>query len=375
MVSRSQASDLTAGRLAKDHQPEVSPMFRQMRIAPWLRYCAYALVLVGALGCSRQPRVVVYCAQDKEFAEQIFADFQKQAGLLVAPHYDTEKTKSVSLYVELVNEAERPRCDVFWNNEIISTIRLQRKGILQPYASPAAAPYPAWCRGPDDTWHAFAWRTRVLLVNTKLVAESDRPKSLLDLTDPRWKGKAAMAKPQYGMSATQAVCLFEVLGKEKARAYYLGLRDNQIAILGGNKDVAVKVGQGEFAVGMTDTDDALAEVKAGRPVVLIFPDSDRPAGDRMGTLCVPNTVSLIKGAPDVEGGRKLIDFLLSPEVEKSLAESDSHQVPLNPQVKAKLPAAMEPALTAKKMDVDWNKAADLWDEVQSFLSEQFARPQ
>jgi len=333
------------------------------------------LVLCGAIGCSRQPRVVVYCAQDKEFAEHIFADFQKQAGLPVAPHYDTETTKSVSLYEELVREAERPRCDVFWNNEIISTIRLQRKGVLQPYASPSAEPYPAWCRGPDDTWHAFAARTRVLLVNTKLVVESDRPKSLLDLTDPRWKGKAAMAKPQYGMSATQAVCLFEVLGKEKARAYYLGLRDNQIAILGGNKHVAEAVGAGQYAVGVTDTDDALAEVKAGHPVAIVIPDKDRPAGDRMGTLLVPNTVALVKGAPEAAGGRKLVDFLLSAEVEKALAESDSHQIPLNPKVKAQLPAELEPVLTAKKMDVDWNKAADLWDEVQTFLTEQFARPQ
>jgi iron(III) transport system substrate-binding protein len=86
-------------------------------------------------------------------------------------------------------------------------------------------------------------------------------------------------------------------------------------------------------------------------------------------------VALIKGAPEGAGGRKLVDFLLSPEVEKALAESDSHQIPLNPKVKVNLPAALEPALTAKKMDVDWNKAADLWDEVQSFLSEQFARPQ
>jgi iron(III) transport system substrate-binding protein len=350
-------------------------MFRHTRIAPLLRYGACAVLLCGAVGCSRQPRVVVYCAQDKEFAEEIFADFKKQAGLEVAPHYDTETTKSVGLYTELTRETERPRCDVFWNNEIISTIRLQRKGLLQPYDSAAAKPYPAWCRGPDNTYHAFAARTRVLLVNTKLVAESDRPKSLLDLTDPRWKGKVAMAKPQYGMSATQAVCLFEVLGKEKARAYYLGLRDNQIAILGGNKHVAEAVGKGEYAVGVTDTDDALDEVKKGRLVVIIFPDRDRPSSERMGTLFVPNTVALIKGAPDADGGRKLVDFLLSPEVEKALAESDSHQIPLNPQVKVKLPAALEPALTAKKMDVDWNKAADLWDDVQAFLTEQFARPQ
>jgi len=149
----------------------------------------FLLVGLGAFGCNRsQPRVVVYCAQDEDFAKGVFEDFQKEGGLPIAPHYDNEANKSVSLYEELVREADRPRCDVYWNNEILSTIRLQRKGLLQPYASPAAAPFPKWARAKDDSWHAFADRSRVLLVNTDKVKEEDRPRSLLDLTQPRWKG-------------------------------------------------------------------------------------------------------------------------------------------------------------------------------------------
>jgi hypothetical protein len=60
---------------------------------------------------------------------------------------------------------------------------------------------------------------------------------------------------------------------------------------------------------------------------------------------------------------------------KALAESDSHQIPLNPQVKATLPEALEPARKAKRMTVDWNKAAEMWDEVQEFLVKEVARPQ
>src|SRR6516162_8976039 len=120
-------------------------MFQKALHRSWFPQCCCALLLLGAGGCTRQPRVVVYCAQDEEFAVQLFDDFKKQAGLEVAAHYDNESTKSVSLYEELVREAGRPRCDVFWNNEIVSTIRLQRKGLLEPYASPAAGAYPAWC--------------------------------------------------------------------------------------------------------------------------------------------------------------------------------------------------------------------------------------
>src|SRR5262249_50446446 len=153
------------------------------------------------------------------------ANFQQQTDVKVAPHYDTEATKSVALYQELAQEAKRPRCDVFWNNEILSTIRLQRQGLLEPYASPSAKDYPDWTRPADQTWQAFAARARVLIVNTERLPK-DQPRSLFDLTDPKYKGQVALAKPNFGTTATHAACLFEVLGKEAARKWFLDLRGN-----------------------------------------------------------------------------------------------------------------------------------------------------
>src|SRR5262249_24809504 len=159
------------------------------RIGSWLALLIAGVSLVAAMGCGRpQARVVLYCAQDQEFADQVLGEFTRRTGLKVDPKFDTEADKSVSLYVELVNEKARPRCDVHWNNEILSTIRLQRQGLLEPYRSPSAAPYPASAKARDATWHAFAARARILIVNTNLVKEADRPRSLLDLVDARWKG-------------------------------------------------------------------------------------------------------------------------------------------------------------------------------------------
>jgi iron(III) transport system substrate-binding protein len=287
----------------------------------------------------------------------------------VTPRYDTEATKSVSLYQDLVQEAGRPRCDVFWNNEILSTIRLQRQGLLEPYASPAAAPYPDFAKASDKTWHAFAARARVLIVNTERVQPKDEPQSIFDLTDPKYRGLVAIAKPNFGTTATHAACLFATLGKDQARKWFLDLAANNVQQADGNKGVAVGVAAGLYAIGLTDTDDAIAEVEAGRPVKIIFPDRDR-----LGTLFIPNTVMLIKGAPNPEAGRQLIDFLLSAAVEKQLAESASHQIPLNPNVTAKLPPDIATPKTVKPMAVDWNKAADVWDEVQAFLRNEFIKP-
>jgi iron(III) transport system substrate-binding protein len=330
------------------------------------------------------PRVVLYCAQDQDFARDVLEEFRRRTGLAVAPKFDTEADKSVSLYLELVKEAARPRCDVFWNNEILSSIRLQRQGLLEPYDSPGARalkPFPASAYTADHAWHAFAARARVLIVNTsRLPGPEDRPHGLLQLADERFRDRVVMARPEFGTSATQAACLFAVLGRERAAAYYRGLRRNGVQIAPGNKQVAEWVGQGRtpngqaVAVGVTDTDDALEEVAAGSPVAVIFPDRDGGDVPGMGTLYIPNTVCILKGAPNPDGARQLVDYLLSAEVEGKLAEAGGHQIPFNPAVRDRLPAAVETPPAVKPMDVDFFRAADLWDEVQDFVRQEFARP-
>jgi iron(III) transport system substrate-binding protein len=335
---------------------------------------ALAILLLSGCSKSTAPRVVVYSAQDQPFAEGIFADFTKQTNIAVAAKYDTEATKSVGLATELGLEAKHPRCDVHWNNEILGTIRLQREGIYEQYASPSAEPYPDWAKATDHTWTAFASRARVIVVNTKKVPEADRPKSLFDLADPKWKGQVAMAKPLFGTTATQAAAIFDVLGPEAAADYYRKLKANDVRIVAGNKHVAEGVGRGDFALGVTDTDDALEEIEAGRPLAMIFPDRDgNPANAHFGTLFIPNTVAIVKNGPNPAAARKLVDFLLSAKIEKRLAESASHQLPLNPNVKAKLPTGLLTPAEVKPMHVDWSKAADRWAESQRLMIDLFGR--
>ncbi len=347
-----------------------------MRCSPAALLLPLALAAVGCQGCLRpdDSRVVVYCAQDQEFAEGVFADFGKSSGLAVSPKFDTEANKSVSLAAELEAEAARPRCDVHWNNEILGTIRLARKGVYEPYTSSSAVAYPDWTKAKDGTWQAFAGRARVLIVNTNLVPEADRPKSLLDLTHPKWKGKVAIAKPQFGTTATQAACLFEVLGTDAAKAFYRGVKANDVQVVAGNKQTATGVSEGKFAVGLTDTDDALIELNAGKPVAVIFPDKDgHPEFPRMGVLYIPNTLAVVKNGPNPVGAKRLIDDLLRAETEAKLAVGGGFQIPLNPTVKADLPKSLLTPTQARPMAVNFEKAADLWDEAQAFLRDEFAR--
>src|SRR5262249_19823828 len=150
-----------------------------------------------------------------------------------------------------------------------------------------------------------------MLVNTQLVGEASRPRGIADLIDSRWQGKTAIAKPLFGTTATHAACLFACWGPERARTYFTALKANGVQVLSGNKQVAQADGSGQVAFGVTDTDDAIGEIAAGSPVAIVYPD--RHEGE-LGTLFIPNTLAVIKGAPHSAAALALADHLLSPEV-------------------------------------------------------------
>jgi iron(III) transport system substrate-binding protein len=309
----------------------------------------------------------VYSALDREFAAPVLDAYGQRTAVRVLPKFDVESTKTVGLTNLIIAEAVRPRCDVFWNNEILNTIRLKEKGLLAPFRPRHADALPETFRAKDGTWYGFAARARVLLVNTQHVTAACRPRGLDDLLDPAWKGNTAIAKPLFGTTATHAACLFAVWGPERARTFFSDLKANGVQVLSGNKQVAQAVGSGQVAFGLTDTDDAMGEVAAGSPVAIIYPDRQDGA---LGTLFIPNTVAMLKGAPHPAAALALADHLLSPEVEAALAEGPSAQIPLLRTTQA--PARVETPRTVHAMEVDFEAAAGLWDEAATFLAATFA---
>ena len=326
-----------------------------------------AVVLIMG-GCGRSDRTItVYSSLDPEFSAAVLEAYARSTGVEVLPKFDVESTKSVGLTQRIVQEAARPQCDLFWNNEILNTLRLRKKGLLARWEPPNAADIPDDFKAKDQTWYGFAARARILIVNTTLVPEADRPTSILDLIRPRWQGKIAIAKPIAGTTATHATCLFLAWGDEKAKAYFGDLKRNGVHVLSGNKQVATAVGAGELAIGLTDTDDAIAEVEAGHPVVIIYPDR---APGQLGTLFIPNTVCLPKGAPAPELARELGNVLLSPATETTLAQGSSAQIPLNRKT-ATLPRVETPR-TVHAMAVDFEAAVEVWDRAAAYLVAEFA---
>ena len=126
-------------------------------------------------------------------------------------------------------------------------------------------------------------------------------------------------------------------------------------------------GTGEIAIGLTDTDDAMGEIDAGSAVSIIYPDR---AADGLGTLFIPNVLAVIKGSSHPKEAEALADYLLSPEVEGSLARGPSAQIPLLKSTNVE--ARVETPKSVHAMEVDFEAAAKIWDKVAAFLASEFA---
>ncbi len=322
-----------------------------------------------AAGCNESDRaatnkpVVVYTSVDDVFARPICEQFEQETGIKVLLVPDTEETKSTGLLNRLIAEEQRPQADVFWSGDPVRAAILKSKGVSAVYRSPRAEGMPAEYSDPEGHWTGFSARARVLLYNTDLVPDDQKPQSVDDLADARFKGKACLANPLFGTTSMHAAALFQVLGDDDARRFFQSLTENDVTILSSNGEVRRRVAAGEFAIGLTDTDDAHVAVQEGKPVGIVYPDADG-----LGTLVVPNAAVLIAGGPNPDNGRRFIDYLLRSETELALAESEAAQMPLRPGVTP--PEGVTPIGSIHAMHVDSQKLADKLEELtRGFLKE------
>ena len=336
-----------------------------------IAWCAGLLLFLALTTCgARSERtVIVYVALDRHLAAPVLDAFTAKTGIAVRPLYDTEASKTTGLANRIISEAKgRTRCDVFWNNEVLHTIRLQKLGLTQAYLPRGADGIPARFKDPGGHWTGFAARARVLIVNTNLVPSGKIPHSVRDLADPAWKGRTCIARPLFGTTATHATALFALDGTARARRFFQDLLDNDVAILLGNATVRDLVANGTYAFGLTDTDDAYGAIHRGDPVKMIFPDQGE---NERGTLVIPNTVCLIAGAPHPDEARALIDFLISATCEEILAAAEGRQIPLRPGVP--VPKGHVGLDQIKAAAVDYNELASVYEPAKKWLQENFRR--
>jgi iron(III) transport system substrate-binding protein len=237
-----------------------------------------------------RPQAIVYCAQDQVYAEAIFRDYEEETGVRVRTVYDSEAVKTVGLANRLLAERSHPQCDVFWGNEEMRTRQLAAQGVFRE----------------TNGWAVFGCRSRRVVINTNRLSLATAPRSLIELTNGAWRGRIALANPQFGTTAAHFHALRQRWGDALWQAWCQSLAANKPLLVDGNSMVVKFVGHGEAWIGLTDSDDIADGQREGLPVVPL------PMNDE--TLLIPNTVAVTRGAPHPQPAQGLFEYLQRPEV-------------------------------------------------------------
>lgn len=320
----------------------------------------FAAVLLWILVSPKTPRLIVYCAHDAIYSNKVLAQFTAETGIKVEPRFDSEATKSLGLVELIIKEAQNPRCDVFWNNELLGMLDLDQRGLLEPYQGEGHARIPDQYKSPTGTWTGFAARMRMMIGNTQLMMTID-PSSINEMLAGDLS-RVAIAKPMFGTTLTHYAVLWDQLGADGLKAWHNDTRQRGLVEAPGNGPVKNLVGRGICQLGFTDTDDYFLGVAEGLPV------SALPA--RVGenqTIVIPNTVAIIKGSKHQDEAQQLVDFLLSSQTELILARSPARQIPLGPIGDETLPSEVEQLVIWAKDSLDLRNLLIARNEVLAWL--------
>ncbi len=279
----------------------------------------FTAIFLWVWGCAGKnaEEVVLYTSQDQWLAEPILADFERQTGIRVLALYDAEAVKTVGLANRLRAEKSRPRCDLFWSNEELGLRTLVSEGIIL-----------------SNSWQQAGGRSRVLLVNTNRLTLSEAPQSLRELVDPKWKGRVAMAYPEFGTTRFHMGYLRLKWGEESWGRWLEQMRLNELRILDGNSAVASQVGSGVYDLGLTDSDDAEVLLRKQASVVVVRLVDENPL--------IFATVGKITGRETRPAVERLQNYLTSAEVIAKMVASGGLQFAQSPgNVAVEWPQLME----------------------------------
>lgn len=329
-----------------------------------------AIIVVGVLlpsGSSpsnQSDSLVVYCSCDASIAESVIDAFEQKTGINVDVRFDEEANKSLGLTNLLIAEKQNPRCDVYWNNQTLGTIRLAQKGVLQPYSSANASRIPVQFKADDGLWCGFSARLRVFLVNTDAMTATEE--RVADVLRDGSLQRVTIAQPLFGTTLSHYSILAGEIGLAELKAWHEEIHSRGIQEVRGNSMTRDLVAEGVCDIGFTDTDDAFGAIDKNKPVAIL--PVRTPSGK---TICLPNSVALIRNCPHPDKAKQFIDFLLSEEAEVMLANQSARQIPLGPVDESLLPAELQQLQMWAAEGVELSVGAEVNQDVLDWLMSEY----
>jgi iron(III) transport system substrate-binding protein len=145
--------------------------------------------LSGSASTSSSNSITLYSGQHLQTTQKLVAAFEKKTGIKVSVRSDDEDV----LAAQIVTEGKNSPADAFYTENTPPLEFLQGKGLLSAVRSSTLAATPAKYNSPQGDWLGVSARVSVLVYNPSLISKSQLPTSVMQLADPKYQGKLALA--------------------------------------------------------------------------------------------------------------------------------------------------------------------------------------
>ena len=286
---------------------------------------------------SAAEKLTVYSGRAERLIKPVLDEFTAKTGVQV----DLLSSGTTELVNRLKAEGDRTPADIFLTNDAGSLEQARVAGILRPLnMREVDRAIPPQFRAPDNAWVGLSGRFWIIVYNKTLVKPEDL-KSLLDLGDPKWKGKIAI--PNAGSEYLQAgvSVIRATYGDAKTKEFLEGLRDNAGAqVYQKSSQIVEAVAKGQASLGIVNHYYVYRHLAAqpAAPVAVFMPDQQDGG---MGAIMNVAGVGIVKSTKHLDAGKLLVEFLVAQAGQKLFADLDK-EYPLHPDVKA------DPALVERK---------------------------
>ncbi len=291
---------------------------------PILLMLACGLVLVAAAcgggdqsaneaGAAGEPvTLTVYSGREQEIVEPLFEQFEQETGIDVEVRYGD----SAELAATLAEEGGGSPADVFFAQDAGSLGAVAEQGLLTALPQSSLDRVDRRYRDPDGRWVGTSGRVRVVAYNTDAVAESELPESILDFTDPAWRGRIGF--PPANASFQAFVTAMRLTGGDEAtRDWLRGIQANDPKLYDKNLQVLEAIAAGEIDVGFVNHYYLylLEEEQPGAPVGNHYLQAGDP-----GALVNVAGVGVVSSTDDAEAAERFVEFLLSDSGQRFYTE-------------------------------------------------------
>jgi iron(III) transport system substrate-binding protein len=283
-----------------------------------------ALSFMSAGAAKAQGELVMYCGVQEEWCRATVNAFERETGIKVSM---TRKSAG-EVFAQIKAEAANPRADIWWGGTGDPHMQAAEEGLTQEYKSPKMSELQDWA---VRQWEQSKNRTVGIYsgalgfgYNTELAKSNNvgEPKCWADLLKAELKDEVQVADPNSsGTAYTLLATIVQLMGEEKGFDYLKALHKNVNQYTKSGAAPAKAMALGETTVGIVFMHDIMTMVADKAPIKIVAPCE--------GTGYEIGSMSLIKGAKNLDSAKKFYDWALTPAAQKLGAEAKQFQVPSN----------------------------------------------